>query len=209
MLNARAASKHRSLQGLAAVAAVLLGSTSAPAFADGLKVQSDTASWPKWQARIGIVAPKSEQGSTGLLGQPTTDASGSFTTPRAAALLGDYYLTGPGFDPSRVSGGLRATTGWLYGGSSALGASSVSPGSTSLSASLVRSPWADNSRLGHATYIGIGYTGLSLKQGFSVLADFGLVGTPGVAGAPRLDTEFSIRDYRLSPTVRLGMSYAF
>lgn len=182
---------------IAALLAVLVG---APALADGLKVRVDLASWPQWQARVGVVTAQPAPLQSSL--------SSATAAPRAAALLGDYYFTGPGFDPKRVGGGLRATTGWLYGGSLALGvphASSPSALTTSVTSS---SLWTSE-RPVHAAYIGIGYTGLSLKHGWGVLADVGWVGTTTPATTRLIDTDFSIRNDRLIPTVRLGVSYAF
>lgn len=192
---------------LSLLVAVPLLAVSVEAGAEGLKVEGPGLStrnpapvWPRWQARLGV----------GLAGASSVDAFGVSTeteAPRSAAVLGDYYFTGSGFDPLRVGGGFRATTGWLYGSSLALGAGGASTGGT-LSASLWRGG-ADDLRLRHAGYIGIGYTGLLLKQGLGFSADLGLVGTPLTTTAPRLDSDYTIRDIRLAPTVRLGVSYAF
>jgi hypothetical protein len=180
----------------------LVGGASASLHAEGLKLdglrsQNSTAStaWPRWQARIGIV---------GAAGGPGSEAE----APRAAALLGDYYFTGSGFDPQRVGGGLRATTGWLYGGGQGLDAGGTSTGSA-MSASFWRGSRADDARTRHAGYIGIGYTGLVPKLGLGFSADFGVIGMPPSATSPRLESDYTIRDIRLAPTVRLGVSYAF
>lgn len=168
--------------------------------ADGLKVNVDMVAWPKWQARVGVLTLQP--------GAMPSDLLGDGNAPRVAALLGDYYFTGPGFDRKRVGGGLRATTGWLYGGSVALGAAQTQA-STVLSTTVQRSSLVAGDRPFHAAYIGIGYTGLSLKHGWGVLADVGVLGVGGL-GAPRVvDNEYSIRGDRLTPAVRLGMSYAF
>ncbi len=183
-----------------AAAATLALTTSLPSQAEGLKLRPDAQPWPQWQARLGVVAPSKQ----GLQINPASPTS----APRAAALLGDYYFTGPGFDPKRVGGGLRATTGWLYGGSAALGLSQASRVSW-LSPTVQPSLLSGNGRPIHAAYIGIGYTGLSLKHGWGVLADVGVLSAPALASSGLGDTDFSIRNDRLTPTVRLGMSYAF
>jgi hypothetical protein len=166
---------------------------------DGLRAQDATASaaWPRWQARLGVVGTGPRAGAT-----IDTDA------PRAAALLGDYYFTGSGFDPQRVGGGLRATTGWLYGGGLGLEAGGTSTGNA-MSASFWRSGLADDARLRHAGYIGIGYTGLVPRLGLGFSADLGLIGTSLSPTGSRLDSDYTIRDIRLAPTVRFGVSYAF
>lgn len=180
--------------------ALLVLSTSPTSHADGLKVRVDLASWPQWQARAGVVTTQHAPLQSSL--------ASATTAPRAAALLGDYYFTGPGFDPKRVGGGLRATTGWLYGGSLALGAPhALSP--AAVSTTVMNSSLVPSERPAHAAYIGIGYTGLSLKHGWGVLADVGLVGTTAPGASRLIGDDFSIRNDRLIPTVRLGMSYAF
>lgn len=190
---------HSALR-IATVAALVAGA-NVPLHAEGLKLdgsrsQDSTASaWPRWQARIGVVGT-------------TAGAGNEADAPRAAAVLGDYYFTGSGFDPQRVGGGLRATTGWLYGGGLGLDAGGTSTGSA-MSASFWRGSRADDVRARPAGYIGIGYTGLMPKLGLGFSADFGLIGTPPSSTAPRLESDYTIRDIRLAPTVRLGVSYAF
>jgi hypothetical protein len=177
-------------------------SNLAVAQSEGLKVSPD--SWPRWQARIGIVAQTPDRQAVQL------GASGSSAETRAAALLGDYYFTGSGFDPQRVSGGLRATTGWLFGGNLALAASQPSA-SSALSVSLLRRPGLDDSQAArHAAYVGIGYTGLATRGGWGFNADLGLLGSPLNASGQRLDSsDITVRDYRLAPAARLGVSYSF
>jgi hypothetical protein len=176
------------------------------AHAEGLRLEGlhpndapAAATWPRWQARLGVVGPA---------GGPRVGAAIEADAPRAAALLGDYYFTGSGFDPQRVGGGLRATTGWLYGGGLGLEAGGTSTGNA-MSASFWRSGVADEARMRHAGYIGIGYTGLVPRLGLGFSADLGLIGTSLSPTGARLESDYTIRDVRLAPTVRLGMSYAF
>jgi len=61
-------------------------------------------------------------------------------------------------------------------------------------------------------YLGIGYTGLSPRNGWGFSADLGLVAkNPGNAlragGGQSLDE--MIRDMRMTPLLQLGVSYAF
>jgi hypothetical protein len=191
---------------LAVGSTISLGFALMPSLAaaqgEGLKVSSET--WPRWQARIGIVAQTPDRQAVQL------GASGSIgETTRAAALLGDYYFTGSGFDPQRVSGGLRATTGWLFGGNLALGATQPSA-SSALSVSLLRRPGLDDTQgARHSAYVGVGYTGLATRGGWGINADLGLLGSPLHAGGQRLDSDITVRDYRLAPAARLGVSYSF
>jgi hypothetical protein len=108
-------------------------------------------------------------------------------TPSALSLLGDYYFTGPGFGAGRVGGGLRATSG-LYLGDTG----------------------------GTAPYLGVGYTGASLRGGWGFTADIGLKGLSATSGsglrlgrtpAPAIDD--TLRDLRLAPTLQLGVTYRF
>lgn len=201
-----------------AVVVVLASLACASAFADGLKVKDSANAWPKWQARLGVVAGPTNGNlgdesykleslnvaGTARLGatfglQPRPEA------PRAAALLGDYYFTGSGLDPARMSGGLRATTGWLFGGTAALAASTVATASP-WSTALQRTATSDEARLGHAAYLGLGYTGLH-RSGLGFAADVGFMGTRMTG--PRLGSDYVVRDLRLTPAARLGVSYAF
>ena len=186
-------------------AALALAACTA-AHAEGLKLDGQRAPdaatstvWPRWQARLGVVGT-----ATG----PRTGAAAEGDVPRAAALLGDYYFTGSGFDPQRVGGGLRATTGWLYGGGLGLDAGGTSTGHA-MSASFWRSGLVDDVRLRHAGYVGIGYTGLVPRLGLGFSADLGVIGTSLSPTGPRVESDYTIRDIRLAPTVRFGVSYAF
>ena len=194
----------RTLTALALAALAL--AASAGARAEGLKLDGQrtpdaatSTAWPRWQARLGVVGT-----ATGPRAGTVTEAD----APRAAALLGDYYFTGSGFDPQRVGGGLRATTGWLYGGGLGLDAGGTSTGQA-MSASFWRSGLGDDARLRHAGYVGIGYTGLVPRLGLGFSADLGVIGTSLSPAGPRLESDYTIRDIRLAPTVRFGVSYAF
>ena len=65
-------------------------------------------------------------------------------------------------------------------------------------------------------YLGVGYSGLSLRGGWSFSADLGLVAfAPGnavklgrvIGGTQGLDD--LLRDLRMSPVIQLGVSYSF
>jgi hypothetical protein len=200
------------------VAAALACLACSCAFADGLKIKDAADAWPKWQARLGVVTGVSQAnlgdesfkldslGATSLARlSPSFSLQSRPEAPRAAALLGDYYFTGSGLDPARMSGGLRATTGWLFGGTAALAASTVATASP-WSTALQRAATSDDARPGHAAYLGLGYTGLH-KSGLGFAADVGFMGTRWTG--PRLGNDYVVRDLRLTPAARLGVSYAF
>jgi hypothetical protein len=135
-----------------------------------------------------------------------------------ARLLGDYYLTGPGFGDSQVSGGLRVTSGLAVGPRD--GTSALPP--LRLEGGLQWGPReADPSLVGQGgrvtlPYIGLGYTTLSAREGWGLSADIGLGGQrPGErvrfgAGNPTAaQFENVLNDLRLEPVIQLGVSYAF
>lgn len=136
-----------------------------------------------------------------------------------ARVLGDYYLTGPGFGDEQVSGGLRVTSGLAIGPS---GSTTALPPSR-LGGGLqweAREPATDlvqgqGARVA-LPYIGLGYTSLSAREGWGLSADIGLGGQrPGErvrfgAGSPTAaQFENMLNDLRLAPVIQLGVSYAF
>ena len=172
--------------------------------------QAQQASWPRWQGRFGL--------------STTVFASDAETRRQisAAQLLGDYYWSG--LRPMGVgrSGGFRATSGLLLGQRSlALGTPTlVAPNGSALTLSrsvrltgsfgeVPSEPWTV------VPYVGIGYSGVSLRGGWGFTADLGLAGTAGglrtrrdgalgVQGADEL-----LRELRLTPVLQFGASYAF
>lgn len=180
-----------------------------PVEGDGLRAD---AAWPRWQGRIGLPEP--------AWGEPLRRPSPSF------ALLGDYYLTQPGYvQPGSYSGGLRATGGLLVGAQGQSWAGFPVNGSSLLRAGPAAAP--PGLRLPGLTegaaeaddwpasrpYIGIGYTGLRTLQegGWGFSADLGVVALRprsavrlGQQGVGEL-----LRDLQLSPMLQLGVSYSF
>jgi len=136
-----------------------------------------------------------------------------------ARMLGDYYLTGPGFGDDHVSGGLRVTSGLAIGpqgGTTALPPSRLG-GSLQWEAREPATYLAESqgSRVA-LPYIGLGYTSLSAREGWGLSADIGLGGQrPGErvrfgAGNPSAaQFENMLNDLRLAPIIQLGVSYAF
>jgi|GEM_PF-664527 len=138
------------------------------------------------------------------------------------SLMGDYYLR-PSLSQLTL-GGLRATSGVVFGQRSSLwGMSSTSIGPLNVDRrSYSADPYNGSVVPEHTTtpYFGIGYSntgsafGKSANWGFS--ADLGLMSlSPGNIG--RIGKVFSgsqnlddmVRDLRLSPVLQLGFTYSF
>lgn len=182
--------------------ALLLLALALPAQAQGLKLGADAGIDLRWQARIQLSSLDKASGSR-LVG---------------ANLLGDYYLTGSWLG-AHTRGGLRATGGLMLGapsllqssGGLALGSSSlarqqaVSIGQRQLSAA---SPVQEHESNLSAPYLGIGYTGQSLRGGWGFSADLGVMRLGRSAGAqPSL--EETLMDLRLRPVLHFGLSYSY
>jgi|EndMetStandDraft_4_1072995.scaffolds.fasta_scaffold28322_3 hypothetical protein len=209
---------------LAGVGIALLAATGGVYAADdgqGLAVGHDQARWSRWQGRISI-------GSTGnsfwrspsLLDQDST-------RPVSLSLMGDYYFTRSVFGLG-TQGGFRATSGLIVGPRSQAwsGQPGAGAGSTfSIGSRLLLGgaggavPYLRDPSIEATTtlpYLGVGYTGLSARGGWSFSADLGLVAqNPG--NAVRLGRVFgsgqnlddAVRDLRMSPMLQLGVSYSF
>jgi hypothetical protein len=184
---------------------------------NGLSVNPDQFQWPRWQGRLsmGVAAPPGTHG-LGAYGNPGSPVG-------SLSLMSDYYLTGSLLGPKQA-GGFRATSGVMIGPRSQAWAGPV-PGSAGGAFSVDRRvfglapaalPGDASSDSPTLPYLGVGYTGLSSRGGWSVHADLGLVSlSPGGAvkfgrvftGAQGLDE--AVRDMRWSPVLQLGVSYSF
>ena len=155
----------------------------------------------------------------------TADLPGSGSKLSGASVLGDYYF---GRNVAREGdvGGFRATGGvfigsrlGLWGGPPSAQVSSslfiVERHSFSLLA-LPHGAESANPESGTVPYLGLGYSGSSLKGGLSFSADLGLMAL-NAGSAVRLGRSFGgaqnledvLRDVRLSPLVQVGVSYQF
>ena len=200
-------------------ALAVLGSVQ-PAFADETtSSESALPAWARWQGRVslGLTAPA---GRALSLATP-----GSALQADRLSVLGDYYFG----DVSRArgyAGGFRATSGVIVGSRSPLwsgqasltasrGLLGVERQVTGLLPSLPNA--ADpNAETSAVPYVGIGYTGLSLRSNWSFSADLGMVArSPG--GVVKLGRVFTgsqgvddlLRELRLAPMLQLGVSYSF
>ena len=181
---------------------------------NGLTVRGDELQWPRWQGRLSMSS--ASPATLRSFGSNTTVAS-------SLSLMGDYYLTGSLLGPTQA-GGFRATSGVLIGPrSQALTALSTSLNGGGFSADRRTSIPGPGLRPGEATtdtptlpYLGVGYTGLSPRGGWSFNADLGVMSlSPSSAvkfgrllgGTQTLDD--TVRDMRWSPVLQLGVSYSF
>ena len=201
-----------------ALAALVLGGSctwAAAAEGPGLTVNSDDLEWPRLQGRVALQAAPAWGGAVA--------GSRSAPSPNSLGLMGDYYVTPSFLGPSRT-GGFRATSGLVMGSrGSTWAVPSPSLGNTG-SARERRLFGAPGNTLvpGDTTgdtstvpYLGVGYTGLSARGGWSFSADLGLSLNAGSAvklgrvftGSQSLDD--AVRDMRWSPLVQLGVSYSF
>jgi hypothetical protein len=194
--------------------AVWLGSAgSAWAAGPGLAVGADDPAWARWQARVQLTSEAAP--STSLI--DSTPALGLGRT-RSAALFGDYFVARPWVGEV---GGPRVTSGLLVGQRGAvLGPGGAGLAPAGLSGHVARMPGVapgagDNPADATLTwpYLGVGYSGGSLRNGLSFSADLGLAaqnpaairfGRVGAAGF-----EDWARDLRLTPVLQLGVSYSF
>ncbi|CAM5792570.1 hypothetical protein [Rhizobacter fulvus] len=174
----------------------------------------DSLSWSRWQGRLS-------------LGTPATPWRLGADSPNAklgsASLMGDYYFS-RSLVGARQLGGFRATSGLIVGPRSLLGSAqggfasgnAFSIGSRSIGlapAPLAGDPAAETTT---APYLGVGYTNLSVRNGWSFNADLGLVAQGsgsgarlgrGLTGGQSLDD--AVREMRMTPLLQLGVSYAF
>lgn len=183
----------------------------------GLKPNADNLPWARWQGRIsmGTAAPAWRAGLDGF------ETSG--LKLGSISLMGDYYFTRP-LSGLGATGGFRATSGVVIGPRSQLWASQPGPGAGSafsierrLFGSAATPPGSETAN-DSATlpYLGIGYTSLSSRGGWSLSADLGLLAVSpgnsvmlGRAASGSQGLEDKLREMRLAPVLQLGVSYSF
>lgn len=198
----------------AVFAAVLGASAGAWGAGQGLAIEADRLSWLRWQARVQL-------NSDAVVTTTLNEQIQAFAVPRtrSAALFGDYFVAHPWIGEA---GGLRLTSGMLVGQRGALlGPSGAAQLISNVAASISRLPLsapggADNAAEPNLTwpYLGIGYSGSSLRGGWGFSADLGMAAQNPSAlrfgrmtGSAGLDEW--VRDLRLTPLLQLGVSYKF
>jgi hypothetical protein len=194
-------------------ALALAVTSAAAAEGRGLVVDPERLTWPSLQGRLQLSTET-------LLPVAVGNIEGALLRPRSAALFGDYYVSRPFFGNA---GGVRLTSGLVTGprgavfgpgqamAPSAFGVGTVSRGSQptgSMSAD------ANGDQTQTLPYLGIGYSGSSLRGGWGFSADLGI--TAENAGNQRLmrslmsqSLDDTLRDLRLTPVLQLGVSYRF
>jgi len=201
---------------LVGLIALAVGAPTLAADGASLGLAPNAESWARWQGRLsfGTAAPLWRAGLA------------DYDTPgmklNRLSLMGDYYLTSS-LIGAASAGGLRATGGVVLGprsqpwtGQPGWAGSSFSIGSRPFGPSAM--PYTNDTAVDTATlpYLGLGYTGLSARSGWSFSADLGLVAqSPGtvtklgraLGGGQSLDD--TVRDMRLAPLLQVGVSYAF
>jgi hypothetical protein len=180
----------------------------AAAQASGLTLDGNGREAPRLQARVGI--------HTGQ----TLDGSGSPAwQQQAGVVLGDYYFSRTRLGSSDVSSGFRATSGLLVGQRSlALGTPALAGGQAFTLTTLRQHRWAGamgeslSEPWSTVPYLGVGWTGVSVRGGWGLTADLGLAGRPANGGLRVGNTtalDDLLRELRLTPVLHIGVSYAF
>jgi len=179
---------------------------------NGLNVSPDTATGARFASERSV--------RFGLGGfQLDLSVAQPGTANSRARLLGDYYLTGPGFGGAEVSGGLRVTSGLSFGPREATMALPAARLGDGLRWGPLEPATLPSERPGAQValpYIGLGYTSLSAREGWGLSADIGLGGLRsgervrfGAGNPTAAQFEDVLNSLRLAPVIQLGVSYAF
>lgn len=193
---------------LALVSTAALSADPAPRDA----AAADSAAWSRFQGRLSL-------GTAAAPWRPGADSAAAKLG--SASLMGDYYFS-RSLVGARQLGGFRATSGLIFGPRSLLGSAQggfASGGAFSIGSRSIGQaplPLAGDSAWDTTTapYLGVGYTNLSVRNGWSFNADLGLVGHGsgarlgrGLTGGQSLDD--AVREMRMTPLLQLGVTYAF
>lgn len=198
---------------------LMVGALSFATAATAQTVDADGLAIPQFQGRIRLGMSV----AAGPLDAGIGAESGRLS---AASVLGDYYFARSAPLAGEASG-FRVTSGVLLGSrlGSWGGPALAVPGASAfiveahrfslLSSPALQSPDAWDG--GAVPYLGVGYSGSSVKSGWGFSADLGLMALhPGAAagfgrglGAGGPSLEETLRDIRLSPMLQLGVSYSF
>ena len=190
--------------------AAVIGVITTPAMAldgDSLTLNPDQLPWARWQGRLSL-------GTASPVWRPGVESN----KVSSASLMGDYYF-GRSLVGLGSAGGFRATSGLIFGPRASL--TTGQPGLAAGNAFSIGSrlfgqsatPYTSDTAGDNATlpYLGLGYTNLAARSGWSFSADLGLVAqTPGGIRLVRSQSlDDAVRELRLAPLLQLGVSYAF
>jgi hypothetical protein len=209
----------RTVRGLFIWATALLACSVAWADGNGLTADADRVQWGRLHGRVAYTAIPGWNGNFSF-----DDNSGLKSS--TASIMGDLYFGGWVGDDKVQAGGFRATSGivvgarnnlWgTLGGAPASGLLSVSRRLFGQSPAPSTNAWDTNADSATLPYIGVGYSSLATRSGWSFSADLGLVSlNPNNAvrlgrvfvGSQSLDDV--VHDMRLAPVLQLGVSYSF
>ena len=205
-----------------ALSVASLAPLAASAGGEGLSTDADRVPWARFQGRIAYAA------AAPLASTPAAPSDGTGLQVQGLSLMGDVYFgSAPDGRTKTAASGFRATSGVIVGARGSLwGMSAMAPASGLLKvdrrlfgSSAAPFGYASdpaNEASGTLPYIGIGYSSLAARSGWSFSADLGLVSlAPSnavrlgrvVGGSQNLDDV--VRDMRLTPVLQLGASYSF
>lgn len=177
---------------------LVLGSTPvATAFNDS----GAALGWNQLQGRLSLGTA-----STSLRNEPPGFDTASLKLS-SLSLMADYYLM-PSFNQGGT-GGLRATSGVLFGPRSPPWSGPGGGGLFSIDRRLLSASPDGSTDSATSPYVGIGYTGLSLKGGWGFSADVGVLAAGRFGRGLGQSLDDQVRDMRLQPVLQLGVSYSF
>lgn len=205
------------VRSLCLASTLVLGASGALAGGHGIAADADSVPWLRVQGRVAYSAAPAWGSSLAL-----DDSAGLKVA--GVAVLGDVYFGGTR-TRSTAHRGFRATSGVLVGSRGALWGSRGASGEglvvvdrrlVGMAQPSVHAAAETAEDAARIPYVGIGYSSLRSRSGWSFTADLGLVSrAPGnavrfgrvVGGSENLDDV--IRDMRLAPVMQLGVTYAF
>lgn len=157
------------------------------AMADGLNASTISLGGSRWQARVEVESPA-------LRVEGLAAGAGPRAAMQSAWLMGDYQLDALRFGQT---GGLRLTSGLLFTQRQGLSTADTE----------TRTAWP---------YVGLGYSGQGARGDWGFNADLGMA-AQNLGATLRLGRVINgglsvgdaLRDLRLQPVVRLGVTYSF
>jgi hypothetical protein len=196
--------------------ALLASAPSWAASGDGMMADAESLLGPRLQTRLAV-------GSAVPAWRAGLDSSrGGGLSVDAISLMGDYYFRRIATEEGTAHG-FRASSGVFFGPRQELSLSGPRWAPAGRAYSIDRRQHVTDPGLTDANpetatlpYLGVGYSSLSRKTGWSLSADLGLVALyPGNAvrlgrvlgGAQALDEV--LRDLRIAPVLQFGVTYAF
>ena len=185
---------------------------------EGLSTDADRVPWARFQGRISYAA------AAPVAATPLAPSDGTGLQVQGMSLMGDVYFGGSRHLGRRLSRHQRRHlrlphlagrhVGDGPGQRRLLNVDRRLFGASATGLSYATDPATESS--GTLPYIGVGYSSLATRSGWSFSADLGLVSL-APSNAVRLGRVFGgsqnlddvVRDMRLTPVLQLGASYSF